>query len=386
MPLFKLNNIDAITAKVAMKNSLNAVFMGDSLTQTRRYPTTFCMQTKQRVRLVKNSGIGGDTTADMVARFSTDVIAYSPDICFIMGGVNNIVNSPFDTYPFANTIADMVSMVETCIENGIYPVVLATAPCSTSAALTKAMASYNFILAHEMSNRGVLFLSAWEDFIKRTDGAWATGTNEDDLHPTYPTSAAFSYELGNQFVTKSERTSPFGIFANATTENAFANGFFAVDTNADGRADGVSPYSFDAGVVAATTWSIVDNPIGIGRAQKMVVLNGPYNVTGGINLASTTFVGGHEYEISFDLKTESFTNTHVTASVRIETPTTTEDFMYDKQGDVSGPFTFRVTLAPTATALKLYITMRSKDTTNPYSGTVTIGRLGIVDLTALGLD
>lgn len=44
----------------------------------------------QRFEVIINAGIGGNTTSQMLARVDTDVIAYHPRWCFVLGGTNNL--------------------------------------------------------------------------------------------------------------------------------------------------------------------------------------------------------------------------------------------------------------------------------------------------------
>lgn len=45
---------------------------------------------KQKLDLIVNAGVSGNNTTQMLARISADVIAYTPDIVIVFGGVNDI--------------------------------------------------------------------------------------------------------------------------------------------------------------------------------------------------------------------------------------------------------------------------------------------------------
>ena len=70
------------------------VFIGDSQTAVRS-PVTQAQTYAQIVGAARgfgtiiNAGVGGNTAADMLARFSTDVLSHSPDAISIMAGVND---------------------------------------------------------------------------------------------------------------------------------------------------------------------------------------------------------------------------------------------------------------------------------------------------------
>jgi lysophospholipase L1-like esterase len=60
------------------------VFMGDSITAWWSMPTYF------PARRYDDKGVPGNTTAEMLARFSTDVLAYDPKVVIILGGTNSL--------------------------------------------------------------------------------------------------------------------------------------------------------------------------------------------------------------------------------------------------------------------------------------------------------
>jgi lysophospholipase L1-like esterase len=99
------------SANVSASNQ-NAILFGDSITDLNggaaSYPTSPFSHgyfdwanalLGQPLTLVKNAGIGGNTTIQMLARISTDVYPYCSNAgwIFIMGGVNDIPNSPSET-------------------------------------------------------------------------------------------------------------------------------------------------------------------------------------------------------------------------------------------------------------------------------------------------
>lgn len=74
------------------------------------WPTYACVATRQRLWHKFNAGVGGNTTAMMIARFATDVTAHSPKIVSIVGGSNDLGQSvPLETIK-AN-LMDLVGLV-----------------------------------------------------------------------------------------------------------------------------------------------------------------------------------------------------------------------------------------------------------------------------------
>jgi lysophospholipase L1-like esterase len=67
------------------------VALGDSLTAWPDTPWPTRLDTEDpALRLIKNVGIPGNTTAQMRARLSGDVYAYHPDVLFVLGGTNDL--------------------------------------------------------------------------------------------------------------------------------------------------------------------------------------------------------------------------------------------------------------------------------------------------------
>ena len=66
---------------------------GDSLTQApeldKNYTWSALVENKLNLRMI-NSGIGGDTSGGLLARFYHDVVRHRPDIVVILGGTNDL--------------------------------------------------------------------------------------------------------------------------------------------------------------------------------------------------------------------------------------------------------------------------------------------------------
>jgi lysophospholipase L1-like esterase len=65
--------------------------------------------------LLHNSGVPGDTTAMMLARFDRDVLAYKPSVLFIMGGTNDLGHN----IPIATTVANLRAIIVKAKKAGI---------------------------------------------------------------------------------------------------------------------------------------------------------------------------------------------------------------------------------------------------------------------------
>lgn len=68
-----------------------------------------------RLIQIRNAGVAGNTSTQMLARIQTDVIAYAPGWCFLMGPVNDILNS----VPLATSQINVRAMYAACSAAGI---------------------------------------------------------------------------------------------------------------------------------------------------------------------------------------------------------------------------------------------------------------------------
>jgi len=73
---------------------------------------------------VYNSGIDGNTTANLRSRFQEDVVGVRPDSCLILGGANDI----FRDVPLSAIEADLTHLYDDCADAGITPVACTLTP------------------------------------------------------------------------------------------------------------------------------------------------------------------------------------------------------------------------------------------------------------------
>jgi lysophospholipase L1-like esterase len=87
------------------------VALGDSLTAWPSYNPWPSRLDKSDtlLRLLKNAGVPGNTTAQMRARINTDVFPYKPDVLFVLGGTNDLGYGYSESSIIANLRAIVVA-------------------------------------------------------------------------------------------------------------------------------------------------------------------------------------------------------------------------------------------------------------------------------------
>ena len=118
--------VDANTKICCIGDSLTdtvwASAVGTELYKYRVDPSkhwTNVLTAKSGITLI-NKGIGGQTTSQMLARFTTDVVKQNPKYCTIWGGVNDVFQ-----HNTTSTAANFKSMIDLCKNNGIVPILVA---------------------------------------------------------------------------------------------------------------------------------------------------------------------------------------------------------------------------------------------------------------------
>ena len=96
------------------------VCLGDSVTAGvgGAYPYTYYLSSQIPGTTIINKGIGGNKTVDMIARFTTDVVANSPNVCIIEGGINDVGNG----ISYQTSQANVQRLFQLCISHNIIPV------------------------------------------------------------------------------------------------------------------------------------------------------------------------------------------------------------------------------------------------------------------------
>lgn len=129
-----------------------------------------------------DAGIGGNKTADMLARVYTDIIAYQPDVCIVMGGTND-ANSVSVTQAIAN-----IQGICSALRAANIAVILASPPAYSSATATQ----YKFLAAlrrkieaYAHATQGIWYWDVYGCTVNPTSstGAYLSNYSDDNVHP-----------------------------------------------------------------------------------------------------------------------------------------------------------------------------------------------------------
>jgi lysophospholipase L1-like esterase len=154
------------------------VALGDSLTA---WPTASPWPSRldakdSRLTLVHNAGVPGDTTAQMLSRFKRDVVAYNPQVLFVLGGTNDMGKSISQATSIANLRAIIVAAQAKKMR-----VFLLTVPPQSSSSAAPVINSFNAALLHLANSYRVVLIDIHAPLSTST-GVYQTKFTSDGLH------------------------------------------------------------------------------------------------------------------------------------------------------------------------------------------------------------
>ncbi|HEX7431267.1 MAG TPA: GDSL-type esterase/lipase family protein [Candidatus Limnocylindrales bacterium] len=154
------------------------VAMGDSLTA---WPSESPWPDRldkgdANLRILNNAGVPGDTTADMRSRFARDVLAYKPNVVFILGGTNDLGHKISQ----ATTIANLKAMVVAAKAKGIR-VFLMTIPPDSFTSMSPYINSLNAAIVRLGNANSVVVIDIHSPLSTST-GVYVRKFTSDGLH------------------------------------------------------------------------------------------------------------------------------------------------------------------------------------------------------------
>lgn len=251
----------------SMAHTLSRIsFFGDSITASNVFqdPTYkvfqlgsgYCeqavWQSGMNFTVVSNTGIGGNTTSQMLARIQTDLLAYKPQLCIFMAGTNDMIgNGSSDLVLCMNNVEKMVQIM---LANNILPVLVSppvknivsvadgTTPIPGGGLETRDATRYYYDLA---AFYGLPFVDAHKITCDPVTGLYRTGWSADGVHPQFAAIRAIAAQVATVLKNLNSYTPQVYIsaYTNNTTiepQNLIKNGNMCKQTTAN-LPDNINP-------------------------------------------------------------------------------------------------------------------------------------------------
>ena len=150
-----------------------------------------------RLRPIRNAGVNGNSTSQMLARIQADVLAYSPNIVLLLTpGINDIQGQA--TPDVTALQSNLTSIFDQLRNAGILCVTITVPPTvnMTSTAQKQALFTHNRWLLDQASARaGLIVVDPFTAISDTASLAWRSGYSDDGIHPNGNGSFAVATKL-----------------------------------------------------------------------------------------------------------------------------------------------------------------------------------------------
>ena len=269
------------TFAVPSLNSNRVVALGDSITLgSESYATgewhrgswarLAAGMSGQRFRLVRNAGIAGNTSAQMLARFDADVTPYTPSVVLVMAGTNDVsmAVSAGGATPDATVIAtyraNLTAIAAKCHAIGATPIFLTIPPSDTTNRLALT-AQLNQWLSEWCRTGRYTLIDAHSALVNPSTGKYADAAGDG----THPTQAGHVHLAGVASAALAPlfpaAASPCAQFEDATT-NMVVGGLMGGAPNGYGLP---APWYYYGGPVTGVTFSTVTDALVPGKMLRI---------------------------------------------------------------------------------------------------------------------
>jgi lysophospholipase L1-like esterase len=184
----------AASSSIARRGN-TAMVLGDSLaggfSADEPFPNTLpvwfaqaVIESRSAIRYLGNAGILANSTQNMLARLQTDVISMNPDKVFILAGYSDVLT------PVSQTIANISSMVDQMMAAGIQPI-LCTLPPTPPVDIPLGIPNpdvvrINLGLRSLAELRGIPLVDFYSLLVDPATGLYKAGYSADGYHPQMP--------------------------------------------------------------------------------------------------------------------------------------------------------------------------------------------------------
>lgn len=268
----------------ASKTPARLIVVGDSLSTETGYGNWYeasVLASCGRYRVVKSAGVSGNTVADVLARFSTDVtpfVSQASEIWIMIGG-----NDALQATPPATFITRLTQLLAQAAATGLFVRLFAIPPNNGAIDAVLVLRDVTCSLAARLN---IPFCDIWSQVIDPTTGGFITADTQDGAHPNVA-----GYNLAKTALLASldiPTTHNVSLpVHNVANNGLFANPLFLLDSNSDGLADGLVKSGAGTSVCTLVAGSFGNKQHLVATAQSF-----PLSIVGG---AST--IPGHTYSI-----------------------------------------------------------------------------------------
>lgn len=145
--------------------------------------------------LLNNAGVAGQTTSQILARVSTDAIAYGPDVCTVLAGTNNI-SSGMGNAAIAAMMNDIKQICLTLMSANILPVLFTPPPKNTAVPEGKLCRYFHYRLAEKY---GLPLIDLYKLVVDPSNGQYYASYTSDGIHPNLACALAIKGTLEGIF-------------------------------------------------------------------------------------------------------------------------------------------------------------------------------------------
>lgn len=232
-----LNRLDVLNSG-PWRDGYSAIYFGDSNMGDATEPPNHSLRmgpwitfsAEGRIRVIRNAGVSGNTTAQMLARIQADVIDHKPAMCIVLGGTNDAAgNVTLATYR-----ANMGAILDRLINARIRPIVLAVTPRAASKTL---ISQYNAWITAYCGQRGIQVIDTYTPVVDHATSGIAAAYNVDGTHFNEAGYRLLGQTVFNAIDPLLPKAALGPALTNDDPTNLIVNGHFVGDANLDGIAD-----------------------------------------------------------------------------------------------------------------------------------------------------
>lgn len=246
-----------VASMVHARPGNRVAFLGDSITQASwqnstqtqgsSFPLYAQMLSAGRILTVRNAGISGERSDQMLARFDSDVTPYKPNAVVVMAGRNDINQS----VGLATFQANMLAIFSKIRAIGAIPVIGLIPPVNTPADKPTTV-KWNTWLRYYAAASGIIVLDFYTLLVDPATGSYAAAYNTDGTHPSHSGYVAMGQLCADKLAPLLPAWGPPLAVDNGNTAQLYSsNPVLLTDTNGDGVPDGWFAYGGSTGYAHA---------------------------------------------------------------------------------------------------------------------------------------